>query len=339
MKLRSPRTRNKACPGFLRMILNICLGVVARRRAAGARDRGRRGGDRAATSAGRPLRGGRRAGDCTCSSLARSMTALPIVLLHGASGNLARHAARVSASGSARRHRVILIDRPGHGWSERPGGDEDASPSRQAALIAQALDALGVKRAIVDRAFVRGRDRDGVRARFPRARRRAGSARAGHASVAGRHRVVLHARVGARDRPAVRPHDRAARWRSRCSKRSRARCSRRSRCRRITCAAPRSRCCCGLSAFLANARDVARLKESVTRQSPRYARDHGADRHHHRRPRHHRVAGDPLARARRDAAACQADHAARCRSRGPARRGRSGGCRDRTAGARAPRSS
>jgi pimeloyl-ACP methyl ester carboxylesterase len=72
----------------------------------------------------------------------------PIVLLHGASGNL--HDMRLGLGERlARNHRVILIDRPGHGWSARLGGDEDASPSRQAALIAQVLDALGVKRAIV----------------------------------------------------------------------------------------------------------------------------------------------------------------------------------------------
>ncbi len=49
----------------------------------------------------------------------------------------------------AARHRVILIDRPGHGWSDRPDGADDASPARQAELIAQALDALGMTRAII----------------------------------------------------------------------------------------------------------------------------------------------------------------------------------------------
>jgi pimeloyl-ACP methyl ester carboxylesterase len=72
---------------------------------------------------------------------------VPIVLLHGASGNL--HDMRLALGERlARDHRVDLIDRPGHGWSAR-GGDENASPSRQAALIAQTLDALGIKRAIV----------------------------------------------------------------------------------------------------------------------------------------------------------------------------------------------
>ncbi len=73
---------------------------------------------------------------------------VPIVLLHGASGNL--HDMRLSLGERlARNHRVILIDRPGHGWSSRLGGDADASPSHQAALIAQVLDNLGVGRAVV----------------------------------------------------------------------------------------------------------------------------------------------------------------------------------------------
>ena len=73
---------------------------------------------------------------------------VPIVLLHGASGNLQDMRLGLGER-LARNHRVILIDRPGHGWSARFRGDEDAFPSRQAALIAQTLDALGVTRAIV----------------------------------------------------------------------------------------------------------------------------------------------------------------------------------------------
>ena len=77
-----------------------------------------------------------------------AMAAPPIVLLHGASGNLEdmRFALGERLAG---RHHVILIDRPGHGWSDRPNGDGDASPGRQAALIAEALDRLGVERAII----------------------------------------------------------------------------------------------------------------------------------------------------------------------------------------------
>ena len=41
------------------------------------------------------------------------------------------------------------MDRPGHGWSDRPGGSADASPARQAKLIHEALTRIGVTRAIV----------------------------------------------------------------------------------------------------------------------------------------------------------------------------------------------
>jgi pimeloyl-ACP methyl ester carboxylesterase len=72
----------------------------------------------------------------------------PVVLLHGASANL-QDMRLTLGERLAARHRVILIDRPGHGWSERPDGDDAASSTRQAALIAQALDRLGVPRAII----------------------------------------------------------------------------------------------------------------------------------------------------------------------------------------------
>jgi pimeloyl-ACP methyl ester carboxylesterase len=49
----------------------------------------------------------------------------------------------------AARYRVIIPDRPGHGWSDRPGGRAAASPARQAALVRQALEQLGIARAIV----------------------------------------------------------------------------------------------------------------------------------------------------------------------------------------------
>jgi pimeloyl-ACP methyl ester carboxylesterase len=72
----------------------------------------------------------------------------PVVLLHGAGTNLEdmRLALgdRLAAS-----FRVILIDRPGHGWSDRPGGSMDASPSRQAKLTHQALAHMGIKRAVL----------------------------------------------------------------------------------------------------------------------------------------------------------------------------------------------
>ena len=71
-----------------------------------------------------------------------------VVLLHGAAGNL-RDIDLALGRRLAESHRVIAIDRPGHGWSDRPGGAADASPARQAALIAQALDAMGVGEAVM----------------------------------------------------------------------------------------------------------------------------------------------------------------------------------------------
>jgi pimeloyl-ACP methyl ester carboxylesterase len=69
-----------------------------------------------------------------------------IVMVHGASGNLEdmRQLGEL-----LRRHRVILVDRPGHGYSDRPDGAADASPARQAALISQALTGMGVTRVIL----------------------------------------------------------------------------------------------------------------------------------------------------------------------------------------------
>jgi pimeloyl-ACP methyl ester carboxylesterase len=72
----------------------------------------------------------------------------PVVLLHGASTNL-EDMRLALADRLAANYRVILIDRPGHGWSDRPGGSADASPARQAKLIHQALARIGAGRAIL----------------------------------------------------------------------------------------------------------------------------------------------------------------------------------------------
>jgi pimeloyl-ACP methyl ester carboxylesterase len=72
----------------------------------------------------------------------------PVVLVHGASGNLGD--LRLALGDRlAQGRRVVLVDRPGHGWSDRPGGARDASPARQAALIAQALERLGIERFVL----------------------------------------------------------------------------------------------------------------------------------------------------------------------------------------------
>ena len=73
-----------------------------------------------------------------------------VVLLHGASGNQADLMVPLGDRLAALGFRVLAFDRPGHGWSDRPDGeDEDASPARQAALIGEGLRRLGVSDAIV----------------------------------------------------------------------------------------------------------------------------------------------------------------------------------------------
>ncbi len=72
-----------------------------------------------------------------------------VVLLHGASGNQADVMLPLGDRLAAAGFRVLAFDRPGHGWSDRPGGRGDASPARQALLIRRGLDRLGVHHAIV----------------------------------------------------------------------------------------------------------------------------------------------------------------------------------------------
>jgi pimeloyl-ACP methyl ester carboxylesterase len=69
----------------------------------------------------------------------------PIVMLHGASSNL--EVMRPLAERLAHTHRVILVDRPGHGWSTRESFS-DSTPQPQARMISQALQKLGVGPAI-----------------------------------------------------------------------------------------------------------------------------------------------------------------------------------------------
>ncbi|GLH80953.1 alpha/beta hydrolase [Bradyrhizobium sp. SSBR45G] len=71
----------------------------------------------------------------------------PLLLLHGASSNL--EAMRKPLGDLlAQRHRVLLADRPGHGWSPRER-DEDSTPALQARMLDEALGRLGVDRVIL----------------------------------------------------------------------------------------------------------------------------------------------------------------------------------------------
>jgi pimeloyl-ACP methyl ester carboxylesterase len=70
----------------------------------------------------------------------------PIVLIHGASSNL-RAMQQPLGDRLAGQHRVILIDRPCHGWSTRVR-EQDSTPAIQAKMIEEALEKLGVGSAI-----------------------------------------------------------------------------------------------------------------------------------------------------------------------------------------------
>jgi pimeloyl-ACP methyl ester carboxylesterase len=70
----------------------------------------------------------------------------PVVLLHGASSNL-EAMRRPLGDRLAARHRVILIDRPGHGWSSG-SAKETSTPAAQGRMIEEALRKLDVGPAI-----------------------------------------------------------------------------------------------------------------------------------------------------------------------------------------------
>jgi pimeloyl-ACP methyl ester carboxylesterase len=71
-----------------------------------------------------------------------------LVLLHGATSNLEEMTLGLGRALAARFH-VVVFDRPGHGWSDRPEGRRDASPDRQAALVSAALDRMGIGKAVI----------------------------------------------------------------------------------------------------------------------------------------------------------------------------------------------
>jgi pimeloyl-ACP methyl ester carboxylesterase len=71
----------------------------------------------------------------------------PIVLIHGAGVNLEDMRLALGEPLSAR-HRVVLVDRAGLGWSKRKTRD-DSAPQFQAAILREVLDQLGIARAII----------------------------------------------------------------------------------------------------------------------------------------------------------------------------------------------
>jgi pimeloyl-ACP methyl ester carboxylesterase len=70
-----------------------------------------------------------------------------IVMVHGASSNLGSMRSPIGDR-LAQNHRVILIDRPGHGWSTRDNL-QTSTPATQAKMLDQALQQLGVGHAIL----------------------------------------------------------------------------------------------------------------------------------------------------------------------------------------------
>ncbi len=71
----------------------------------------------------------------------------PIVFIHGASGNL-RDQAGAFLEPLRGRAELLFVDRPGHGYSER-GGQENDTPDGQANAIARLMEKKGIERAII----------------------------------------------------------------------------------------------------------------------------------------------------------------------------------------------
>ncbi len=71
-----------------------------------------------------------------------------VLLLHGASGNLNDPVAALADSlgGDLR---IVAVDRPGHGWSERGDMEAMSTPAAQAGLVAELLEEIGAGPAVV----------------------------------------------------------------------------------------------------------------------------------------------------------------------------------------------
>lgn len=78
-----------------------------------------------------------------------------LVLIHGAGGN-ARELDVALADWLSDRYRLFIVDRPGHGWSERQGADFEGafntraeSPMEQARALSAAVQQLGAENPVV----------------------------------------------------------------------------------------------------------------------------------------------------------------------------------------------
>jgi pimeloyl-ACP methyl ester carboxylesterase len=72
----------------------------------------------------------------------------PVVLIHGASGNL-RDMQESLVPELAKHTRAVAFDRPGHGWSGRGRHPDIANPAVQARAIRAAAAKLGIERPVV----------------------------------------------------------------------------------------------------------------------------------------------------------------------------------------------
>ncbi len=72
---------------------------------------------------------------------------LPMVFLHGASGN-ARDLEGALGEKLQGRARMVFVDRPGHGHSQR-GGAKMSAPDAQAQLVAGLMQQLGIAKAVI----------------------------------------------------------------------------------------------------------------------------------------------------------------------------------------------
>jgi pimeloyl-ACP methyl ester carboxylesterase len=71
-----------------------------------------------------------------------------LVLIHGASGNL-REMLLAFEGYEAAGYRLVAIDRPGHGWSERGDASKAVTLGEQARLVAATMETLGIGKAVI----------------------------------------------------------------------------------------------------------------------------------------------------------------------------------------------